>query len=191
MSFYPDGHFIKEFAGRTVQNIEAMRLGKEIKWQDTALMSFLLGVFLLPHERAGEDKYMVELLKAYSKPIDSVVKTLRTLRGPASGEEDNPPSSMVELPRYLRHAIAHFNIRPESQDEQNITHLLIWNRLPKHRGENGGKITFVARINIDELRCLANYVLKQLAGAGTMADRYEGTDPISEFDEQWNGAASD
>jgi hypothetical protein len=92
---------------------------------------------------------------------------------------------LEQLPGYLRHAVAHFNIRPESEDGQDLTHLLIWNTVPK-RQKNGGKIDFVARVNINELRCLANHVLKQLAQI-EVADRYEGTDPITKFDEDWNG----
>jgi HEPN pEK499 p136 len=184
MAYYPKGHFIREFARRTLENIEAMRAGEKIEWPDTSLVSFLLAVFVLPHERSDEDRYMAELLKSYPPHWEKVVEIVRHKKLPvsASGQGDEPPSSLEELPRYLRNAVAHFNIRPESGDGQTLTHLLIWNKLIQ--GPNRGKINFVARVNVAELSILANHVLKQLA-ITNVADRYEDTDPIKAYDEHW------
>ena len=56
--------------------------------------------------------------------------------------------------------------------------------MPESYGKNAGKITFVARVNIDELRGLAIHVLEQLAQTN-VADRYEATNPITKFDSDW------
>jgi len=86
------------------------------------------------------------------------------------------PKSLAEVPTFMRHAVAHLNIKPESADGQNLTHLLVWNR------KNGrGPIIFVARIDVRELRTLALHVLKRLSEKQS-ADKYERTDPIMEYD---------
>ena len=88
------------------------------------------------------------------------------------------PTHLDQLPRYLRNAISHFNIRLESADGQELTHLLVWNQVP-----NTGRITFVARVHIKGLRRLAVYVLERLSKSG-IGDRYEAIDPIAKFDQQ-------
>lgn len=184
MAHYPDRHFIKEFAKRTLENFQAIKSGEKTKWDDTALISFLLAVFVVPHERADQDKYMAELLKAYPAPLKDVVEILRERPRTSTDSVGELPSSLDELPKYLRHAVAHFNIRPESKDEQNLSHLLIWNRLPVTNRKHAGQISFVARVNIDELRGLAAHILRQLSETN-VPDRYEGADPIKEFDSYW------
>ena len=32
------------------------------------------------------------------------------------------PKSLADVPKFMRHAIAHLNIKPESADGQNLTH---------------------------------------------------------------------
>lgn len=188
MSYYPNGHFVREFARRTRQNFEAIGAGEKLQWQDTALISFLLAVFVLPHERTDQDKYMVDLLKASPIPLENVVEILKRRPPRAADQAGDPPTDLDQLPTYLRHAVAHFNIRPLSEDEQNLTHLLVWNRIPNQKkyGNNAGKISFVARVNIEGLRTLAIHVLEQLAQT-EVADRYEGIDPITEFEQHWTG----
>jgi hypothetical protein len=185
MTSYPEGHFVQEFSRRTLDNIQAARYGRAIEWRDTALVSFLLAVFVLPHERIDEDKFMASLLEAYPHDLAEVVKIIRRREHKDDeGNEDLLPRSIGELPRYLRHAISHFNIRPESADGQELTHLLVWNQVPDNKrryGNNAGKIDFVARIHIKRLRKLAIYVLKRLSES-KVGDRYEAIDPIVAFD---------
>ena len=47
--------------------------------------------------------------------------------------------------------------------------------------EDGGKITFIAEIEISQLRALALCLLRQL-GDGDLADRHDGIDPVEQFD---------
>lgn len=179
MASYPQGRFVQEFAWRTLANVRDVRDRRAIEWHDTALVSFLFAVFVLPHERVDEDKFMAKLLDGYSEDLEKVVEIVRPRKSKREGRDDEAlPTHLVELPSYLRHAIAHFNIRPESADGQELTHLLVWNRPPK-----SGKINFVARVHIKRLRRLAAHVLERLSQSG-IGDRYEATDPIAEFDEQ-------
>jgi len=116
--------------------------------------------------------------------LDDVVEILRRRPKRPAGGTDEPPNSLEQLPSYLRHAVAHFNIRPESKDEENLTHLLVWNRLPKNRGADANKVSFVARINVEKLRNLATHILGELSKSD-VGDRYEATDPVAEFDQDW------
>ena len=51
MSYYPEHTFIREFARRTLANIECINSGHPIKWEDTVLICFLLAVFVVPQDR--------------------------------------------------------------------------------------------------------------------------------------------
>lgn len=127
---------------------------------------------------------MGDLLKSYPNDLENVVEILRTEPKDGNEPECGPPTSLEQLPKYLRNAVSHFNIRPESKDGQNLTHLLIWNKIPENYKKNGGKISFVAKVNIEGLRSLAMYVLNELA-KGKVSDRYEDKNPIAQFDDDW------
>jgi HEPN pEK499 p136 len=184
---YPQGRFVQEFARRTLANVCDVSHERVIKWQDTALVSFLLAVFVLPQERVDEDKFMAKLLVDYPEDLGKVVEIVRKRNSKDKERDDEAlPTHLDQLPRYLRNAISHFNIRPESADEQQLTHLLVWNQVPndpKRYGDDAGKINFVARVHIKRLRRLAVYVLDRLSKPG-IGDRYEAIDPIAKFDQQ-------
>jgi HEPN pEK499 p136 len=184
---YPQGRFVQEFARRTLANLRDVRHERVIEWQDTALVSFLLAVFVLPHERVDEGKFMAKLLVDYPEGLGTVVEIKRMRKSKGNVQDDEAlPMHLDQLPRYLRNAISHFNIRPESEDGQELTHLLVWNQVPndtKRYGDDAGKINFVARVHIERLRLLADHVLERLSKSG-IGDRYEAIDPIAKFDQQ-------
>jgi hypothetical protein len=185
MAAYPQGRFVQEFAGRTLSNIRDARHGRAVTFEDTALVAFLLAVFVLPHERVDEDKFMAKLLVDYPYDLRTVVEIVRKRESKGNvGDDEALPTHVDQLPRYLRNAISHFNIRPESADGQELTHLLVWNQVP-----NTGSINFVARVHIKRLRRLAVYVLDRLSEPG-IGDRYEAIDPIAKFDQQHAPTAS-
>jgi HEPN pEK499 p136 len=162
VAFYPQGRFVQEFARRTRDNLRHVQEGWKIKWEDTALVSFLLAVFVLPHERVDEDKFMAKLLVDYPEDLGTVVEIVRRRESTGNvGDDQALPTQVDQLPRYLRNAISHFNIRPESADGQELTHLLVWNQVP-----NTGRIDFVARVHIKRLRGLAVHVLDRLSKSG-------------------------
>jgi hypothetical protein len=179
MVSYPHGKFIQEFAIRTLSNLEKIGERRAPPYEDTALIGSLLAVFVLPHEREAGGKFMAEILSDYgNNQLKKVVEVLRP-KGSETEPDDFPneiPKSLAEVPTFMRHAVAHLNIKPESEDGQDLTHLLVWNR------KNGrGPINFVARVNIRELRTLALHVLQRL-GERQSADKYEGIDPLAEYD---------
>lgn len=177
MAFYPDGKFMTEFARRTLANLNALSATNDA-YQDTALLSALLAVFVLPHERVDTDEpFMAELLSSYREyPLDEIVQVLR--REPArAGVDLKLPETLRDVPRFLRNAVAHLNVKPESSDGVLLTHLLVWNTQPNWPY----RTTFVARLDIAKLRGLAEHILQHLSESGT-ADKYSGIDPIAKFD---------
>ncbi len=179
MTSYPNGRFIQEFARRTVRNMSDIEGDRPISYEDTALIGFLLAVFVLPHERGESGKYMADILRDYGRAnLEEVVKILRPKEeAPDSKHSDEGwPKSLADIPKFMRHAIAHLNIKPESADGQDLTHLLVWNR-PRPREP----INFVARVDVQRLRSLARHVLERLSN-GASADKYEQIDPVAEYD---------
>ena len=179
MASYPDNRFIQEFARRTAKNLRDVKAGRPLSHNDTALIGFLLAVFVLPHERDGSGQFMAEILSDYGQSkLDRVVTILRPKKATPDGNHDEfgLPKSLADVPKFMRHAIAHLNIKPESADEQNLTHLLVWNR-----PHPTAPINWVARVHVRRLRLLALHVLKRLA-KGESTDKYEHIDPMAEYD---------
>lgn len=185
MAYYPNGSFVREFARRTLANLQAIEADRPLEWNDSALVSFLLAVFVVPQERSEPDVFMATTLKGYSGNLDEIVEIVRDQK--QHNCEPDFPKSLDGLPRYLRNAVAHFNVRPLSADEQTLTHLLVWNRIPNNRAKDAGQINFVAKINIVKLRELAKHILEQMAQKG-VADRFEAIDPIAEYDRYWSAS---
>ena len=160
MAAYPPNHFVQEFSKRTHQNLRDIKAERQVSFADTALISSLLAVFVLPHERADDAKFMAELLSGYDQhPLESIVKVLRIVPSKeTSSDEEGVPKSIGEIPKFLRHAVAHMNIRPQSADGQSLTHLLVWNNDPRSK-----KTTFVASVHVARLRSLALHVLDRLS----------------------------
>lgn len=133
---------------------------------------------------------MAKLLADYPEDLGKVVEIVRKRKSKGDDQDDELlPKRLDQLPRYLRNAI---NIRPESADGQELTHLLVWNQVPDNKGrygENAGKIDFVARVHIKRLRKLAVHVLERLSEPD-IGDRYEAMNPIAKFDQQHASTAS-
>jgi hypothetical protein len=179
MPSYPDNRFIQEFARRTAQNLRDVNAGRPLQHNDTALIGFLLAVFVLPHERDGSGQFMAEILSAYGKSnLEKVVTILRPQEAALDGNlhESGLPKSLADVPEFMRHGTAHLNIKPVSADRQNLTHLLVWNHPHPTK-----PINWVARVHIRRLRSLALHMLKRLA-KGESIDKYEHIDPVAEYE---------
>ena len=80
MSSYPPGRFVEEFSRRTRQNLRDIANSHSVTYKDTALISSLLALFVLPHERADDPTFLAGLLKEYRLfPLEEIVKVLRVL----------------------------------------------------------------------------------------------------------------
>jgi hypothetical protein len=67
MAAYPPNRFVQEFSKRTHQNLRDIKARRLVTYKDTALISSLLAVFILPHERADDEIFMTNLLSEYNK----------------------------------------------------------------------------------------------------------------------------
>jgi len=178
MTSYPADRFVQEFSRRTFQNLHDIKAERPVSSKDTALISSLLAVFVLPHERASDAAFMADLLSEYHQyPLQEIVKVLRIVPPKnASADEESVPNTIGEIPKFLRHAVAHMNIRPQSADGESLTHLLVWNNHPGSK-----KTTFVASVHVRRLRSLALHILDRLS-TSELGDKYDGIDPIAKFD---------
>ena len=113
MSSFPPGRFVREFSRRTHKNLQDIMNRQLVSYEDTALISSLLAVFVMPHERADDPTFLADLLAEYRQfPLEEIVKVLRVApkRSAYSGTE-SLPNSVGEIPKFLRHAVAHMEIR--------------------------------------------------------------------------------
>jgi hypothetical protein len=102
-------------------------------YSDTQLLVSLLGVLVFPHERA--EGALGELLQGYKSLGDVVKIRYPHLERPeerievcgSDGERELiNPSSIKNLPKLLRHSIAHFNVLPLNQNGR-FSGVRVWN----------------------------------------------------------------
>ena len=78
--------------------------GQLVSYEDTALISSLLAVFVMPHERADDPTFLADLFGGipFSFPLEEIVKVLRVApkRSAYSGTE-SLPNSVGEIPKFL------------------------------------------------------------------------------------------
>ena len=177
MAYYPPGQFLKEFARRTLANFKNVQCKKPLDWGDTALICFLLGVFVVPHERIEEEAFLEGVLSDYEVELKEVMTIIGHDKLADKGFIE--PKAVSDLPELLRHSVSHFNIRLISKNEKDLTHLLVWNVNPRKKN----LVTFVAEIDIEKLRHLAEHVLRRLSQR-EYAYKYDNYDPVKLFEEK-------
>ncbi len=168
---YPRGPLLQALASRILKNLDHVEKHAPSlsaahdtpPYADTQLLISLLGVIVFPHERSAEA--LGTLLSEYGR-LDQILTiqhpknarngNLIELSGPDGQAERVDPSSIANLPRLLRHSIAHFNVLPLEQDGR-FCGIRVWNV------NDQDVITFVADIDFDAFRPLAKRVLTELA----------------------------
>ncbi|MGN8094162.1 HEPN family nuclease [Methylobacterium sp. 22177] len=168
---YPRGPLLKALAARILANLDHVEEHAPLSpapqddppFADTQLLISLLGVIIFPHERSAEA--LGTLLSEYGR-LDQILAirhpksarngSLIELPGPDGQAERVDPNSIANLPRLLRHSIAHFNVLPLEQDGR-FSGIRVWNV------NEQDVITFVADIDFDAFRPLAKRVLTELA----------------------------
>jgi len=134
---------IRDFAGRTQKNlcaIERLRADGQEVFETTQLVNSMLGLLVFPREQF----------------IDQIPKTsLLELREagwpvPIVPNEFSQVTDLRELTRYLRNAIAHFNIEFIADESGEITGLRVWNT-----DQPGEKKTWEAELSLSDLRGIA------------------------------------
>lgn len=141
MIYEPD-HVVQDFARRTQQNLAAIRelrpAGQPV-YEVTQLINSLLGLLVFPKEEFFQviPNTPVALLRRDGWPIPEVAPGYQQVR------------NLRELIRYLRNAVAHFNIeflpKPLSNmGTPEIEGLRVWNTWE-------GRKTWEATLTLDEL----------------------------------------
>jgi hypothetical protein len=150
---------------------------------DTQLLASLLGVLVFPHERA--EGALGELLQGYKSLGDVVKIRYPHLERPeerievcgSDGERELiNPSSIKNLPKLLRHSIAHFNVLPLNQNGR-FSGVRVWNN------DEAGNVTLVADRAFNELRSLARHILGAFARPSRSLKLDDPEDPLDESGE--------
>jgi hypothetical protein len=103
------------------------------------LRNSCLGLLVFPQQRFIEriPKIPMEQLSKEGWPVPRVTGKFRQV------------ANLKELIRYLRNAIAHFNIKFIGDSENQIRTLRVWNK------NNSGKKTWEAELSADDLKKIA------------------------------------
>lgn len=146
---------IRDFAERTQANLRAIEKlqesGKTV-YEVTQLVNSMLGLLVFPREEFVDRIPATPLpeLAADGWPVPEI-----------SGRF-SPPADLQELIRYLRNAIAHFNVNFLGDQDDRIQGLRLWNSVPGRE-----KKTWEAEFKLRELRSIAErFVALVLAETG-------------------------
>ena len=134
---------VKDFAHRTQQNLKLIEQEKSKgneAYEITQLINSCLGLLVLPQQRFMEsipETPIIELEQdGWAIPkVTGQFPQVQNLR---------------ELIRYLRNAIAHFNIEFLSDYEKEIQSIKVWNK----SGGKTGKTTWEATLGLKELKSI-------------------------------------
>lgn len=152
---------IRDFADRTRKNLHAIdelqAEGREV-YEATQLINSTLGLLVFPQQEY----------------VDRIPETsLHELRQngwpvPTCRKEAEQVQNLNQLIRYLRNAVAHFNIEFIG-DGQNQIHLLrVWN-------ERAGAKTWEAELSVSDLRGIAErFIDLLLSRGGPLRQRWSG-----------------
>lgn len=140
---------VKDFAKRTKHNLKLIEENKsrgEDAYEVTQLINSCLGLLVLPQQR-----YMDSIPKT---PIDDLIKEGWVI--PRATGNFPQIEDLNQLIRYLRNAVAHFNISFISDSENEIDALKVWN-------VNRGKKTWEAVLGLHELKAILDKFADMLA----------------------------
>lgn len=133
-------HVVKDFASRTKHNLQLIEKARDDgleAYEVTQLINSCLGLLVLPQQN-----YMNSIPET---PINELVEMgwkIPKVKGDFPQAEN-----LRELMRFLRNAIAHFNIEFTSKDPDHLQAIKVWNK-------NRGKITWQATFTLTELHSL-------------------------------------
>ena len=133
---------VKDFAQRTKTNLETLRAlqiespDKQV-FEVTQLINSLLGLLVFPQERfyGKIPKTPIEELPASGWAVPQVY-----------GEFDQV-ENLYQLVKYLRNAVAHFNIEFTADEWGQINGLIVWNC----KDTQGKKINWRAKLTLNDL----------------------------------------
>jgi hypothetical protein len=146
-------NLLKDFTVRTRHNLSLIEAQKDVgheAFETTQLINSLLGLLVLPQER---------MLSAIP---DLPLSELHARGWPAFESEGSfrPPRTLKPLVRYLRNAVAHFNIEFLPDESGEIGGVILTNRW-----NNDSDIPWRVRLPLKDLRklveCFSDLLLEQ------------------------------
>lgn len=143
-------NLVKDFAHRTRRNLEVIEQTKAAQpdadvYEVTQLINSMLGLLVFPQQAYYEaipDTPLAEL-KESGWPVPDV-----TGKYPQA-------STLRELVRYMRNAIAHFNIEFLLDETSQIAGIKLWNM-------NRGQRTWETRLRLEDLREITKRFVEML-----------------------------
>lgn len=135
-------NLIKDFALRTRKNLSALRTLQQSQpdsevYEITQLINSMLGLLVFPQQR-----YMNRIPKMPLNELSEQGWSIPKVVGNYPQVEN-----LNQLVRYLRNAIAHFNLEFVSDGYGKIQGLIVWNTDPRRNGE----ITWKAELTIQDI----------------------------------------
>ena len=150
---------VRDFATRTRKNLDELRElqaahpNREI-YEVTQLMNSLLGLLVFPQQSYVNTipKIPLDELKQRGWPIPRMVGDYPQVK------------DLNQLVRYLRNAIAHFNIKFIAGEDKQISGLELWN-VREHElkgGKRKRETTWKAHLSLDDVETITDRFLELL-----------------------------
>lgn len=141
---------VSDFANRTKHNLETLEsLNQEsyTVYEVTQLINSCIGLLIIPQQ-----EYWDQIPR---KPIEELIE--KGWKVPEVVDGFPQVNDLRELMRYLRNAIAHFNIEFETNQRDQLSRLVLWNTNPGTK-----KRTWMVCLGIKELKELLYKFLEVL-----------------------------
>lgn len=144
-------NLVKDFAYRTRKNLDALRELHETEpdrvYEVTQLINSMLGLLIFPQQQYIDaiPEISLDELKQQGWPIPRVMGVYPQV------------SNLKQLVRYLRNAIAHFNLKFRGNGAGQIAGLCVWNEDPRTN-----TITWMAELTVEDLEKITDKFTEQL-----------------------------
>jgi hypothetical protein len=145
-------HLVKDFALRTQKNLHTLRNlqtsdPKSEVYEVTQLISSMLGLLVFPQQQyvTNIPKVPLSTLASQGWPVPKIV-------GDYPQVED-----LNQLVRFLRNAVAHFNLKFLSDTDGHIRGLEVWNRDPRRKA-----VTWKAELTVEDIEKISQKFIELL-----------------------------
>jgi len=144
---------VKDFAERTKQNLENIRKASKNGSQAqvcevTQLINSLLGLLVFPQQQYFETIPKLRLSDLEAKGWPEIKQ---------SPDFPENVGTLDRLMRYLRNAVAHFNMKFLTNDNHQISGVCVWNT------NFNGQRTWMAELSAGELEKITEHFIEMMA----------------------------
>ena len=144
---------VKDFAERTKRNLENIRKTSQNESQTkvcevTQLLNSMLGLLVFPPQQYFETIPKVPLSDLEAKGWPKIKQ---------SPDFPNPVCTLDRLMRYLRNAVAHFNMKFLTNESRQISGICVWNT------NSEGQRIWMAELSIKDLEKITEHSIEMMA----------------------------